>query len=195
MPRDAPRGDVAEWLRSGLQIQAFLPRNQRHRRKGYRDIPETERDHDNPRIPPSPPPENENPGASVADATGANFKGSPKPKAYKKTADRSTPMADLDAIVADDRQFFATNLGRQHRVRYASAAEIAEGMADSLEGKYFPLFIIVRQVMPGVRLRALVALDRDCAGCSEARASRLWSQHHKGAALEAAVAAALGGGR
>jgi hypothetical protein len=141
------------------------------------------------------PPENENPGASVADATGANIEVSYNSESYRKPAAKSTPNADLDAIVSDDRAFFATNLGRQHRVRYASQAEIAEGMAGRLEGKFFPLFIIVRQIEPGLRLRVLVALDRDFNGCGERSASNLWSQYHQGMALEAAVKAAAVGGR
>ena len=71
------------------------------------------------------------------------------------------PVQTIDRVMADDRQFFEGRKGRNLRVRLTSRIEIeGEGVRADL-GPPPPgtqWHTIVRQLRPGVRLRATVAL-------------------------------------
>ena len=80
------------------------------------------------------------------------------------------------APVLNDRQFFRDNPDRRHRVRLAHQSEIEEANAAGGFDGHWPLYILVRQIEPGARLRSLVALRQDWTGCGETRAAALWSE-------------------
>jgi len=84
-----------------------------------------------------------------------------------------SPPADGGAIWPspgsdDDRCWFARHPRRSYRIRPAFPDEVA----DTVTGGW----TIVRQIAPGVRVRACVALDHDDPDDSEANARRLFEQ-------------------
>lgn len=90
----------------------------------------------------------------------------------------------MDRIRAKDAAWFRANPRRNNRVRYAEQAEIADAIEISKlfggaipdPAKWFPLYVIVHQIKPGMRLRQLAGLRKNWTNCSEAKARSLWKQ-------------------
>lgn len=93
----------------------------------------------------------------------------------------SDTAAEMDKVCEDDRRFFLLHKDRSHRVRLASSAEITrwEVMAGESAvgpGMYPWLFVLVRQLAPGARMRTYVHGAVEMAGqdIGEAAARGLW---------------------
>jgi hypothetical protein len=87
-----------------------------------------------------------------------------------------SPPADGGAIWSspgsdDDRSWFACHPRRSYRLRPAFPDEVADIVAGG--------WTIVRQIAPGVRVRACVILDHDDPDDGEANARRLFKQIYK----------------
>lgn len=94
---------------------------------------------------------------------------------WRRALERLTPK--IDRVTAADRKFFERHPDRSHRLRLAAEAEaeIAQLGAEETLPAGIRWFVAVRQVAPGMRLRAFGAeTDADEATCAEvfARASR-----------------------
>ncbi len=84
-----------------------------------------------------------------------------------------SPPADGGAIWSspgsdEDRRWFARHPRRSYRLRPAFADEAPDGVTGG--------WTIVRQIAPGVRVRACVTLDHDDPDDGEANARRLFEQ-------------------
>ena len=79
-----------------------------------------------------------------------------------KLTQRPSPGSD------DDRRWFRQNPDRNHRVRRALLDEAPDNAG--------PGWVIVRQVAPGLRMRAVVDLDTDRPVDDEANARQLFER-------------------
>ena len=124
-------------------------------------------------------------------------------RADRRRLDKFQPS--VDRVTEADARFFARFPERRHRVRLAAAAEIAQNAVLAPDEDLTPLpgsrwIVMVKQVQPGVRLRAFAqatGVDEFDVGEGEAKdlydaKVRLGSRLY---AIEAQVRAAMAGAR
>ena len=120
-------------------------------------------------------------------------------RADRRRLDKHQPS--VDRVTEADAKFFARFPDRRHRVRLAAAAEVAQNAIMAPEEDLTPLLgsrwiVMVKQIQPGVRMRAFAqatGVDEFDAEEDEARdlynaKVRLGSRLH---AIEAQVRAAM----
>lgn len=85
-------------------------------------------------------------------------------------------LPDLDALDTaseDDRLWFEAHPHRQHRVRPYISGEGAQGQPDPTPRHGHGLFIVVRQLQPGVRVRLLFDAEGEPATGEYAASRRI----------------------